>query len=203
MDRLQFQREKTLYRYTRALDRGDLNTIEQILQEASDDVTLAKMVCEVNEVYHSTDSAEQSESDSALVVELLHQHLPSGFPDEADLGADPLPLTVADVVGRIQSDAPSGTIVKEAREVFGKLIRAQKQSTVLPDKLNILAVRKMFTQLGINVTRHFEKLFRETAVMLSMGRTQSMAQLQAARRQRRKSVGTGETREENSNDAKE
>jgi hypothetical protein len=46
----QLDREKALYRYSLALDRGDFETISAILEQATEDAALERMILEVNEV---------------------------------------------------------------------------------------------------------------------------------------------------------
>ncbi|MGH9799894.1 MAG: hypothetical protein ACRD82_05970, partial [Blastocatellia bacterium] len=46
-------------------------------------------------------------------------------------------------------------------------------------------VHRLFEQIGLSLSASFRKLFRETAIFLSMGREQQAGLLAAARRQRR------------------
>ncbi|MEJ2555945.1 MAG: DUF4349 domain-containing protein [Anaerolineae bacterium] len=49
----QLAREKALYRYSSALDRGDFEVVSSILEKAEEDPVLARMLLEVNEVYQA------------------------------------------------------------------------------------------------------------------------------------------------------
>jgi hypothetical protein len=49
----QLAREKALYRYSSALDRGDFEAVSSILEEAEADPVLEQMLLEVNEVYQA------------------------------------------------------------------------------------------------------------------------------------------------------
>jgi hypothetical protein len=49
----QLAREKALYRYSSALERGDFEVVSSVLQEAEGDPVLARMLLEVNEVYRA------------------------------------------------------------------------------------------------------------------------------------------------------
>ncbi len=53
LDARQLAREKSLFRYSSALERADFGTVETILQEAERDPLLAKMITEINMVYES------------------------------------------------------------------------------------------------------------------------------------------------------
>jgi len=49
----QLAREKTLYRYSSALQRGDFEVVAAVLREAEEDPVLERMLLEVNEVYQA------------------------------------------------------------------------------------------------------------------------------------------------------
>ncbi len=49
----QLAREKALYRYSSALERGDFEVVSSILEKAEEDPVLAHMLLEVNEVYQT------------------------------------------------------------------------------------------------------------------------------------------------------
>jgi hypothetical protein len=57
------QREKLIYRYMRALERGDLDTIDEIFALAERDETLETMITEVHR-------AMITEEDRAIIKEL-------------------------------------------------------------------------------------------------------------------------------------
>ncbi len=49
----QLAREKSVFRYSSALERGDFDTVTQVLQEAERDPALAQMISEMNAVFES------------------------------------------------------------------------------------------------------------------------------------------------------
>jgi hypothetical protein len=56
----EIQREKILYRYTNAVERGDMNTVTAILRQAEDDPELEQMILEINrELTHELPQLEQ------------------------------------------------------------------------------------------------------------------------------------------------
>jgi hypothetical protein len=59
----------------------------------------------------------------------------------------------------------------------------QSNSTPLPAKLGLPDVAQLLKQLGVAANHQFAKLFRETAIMLSMGRQQGL--MAATRRQKK------------------
>lgn len=175
-------RERLIFRYLNALEHGDLETIGTILSEAEKDTNLERLILEVNEIYIlEQQNATDAQSD-ALVRELVFSHLPSGDPDQ--LEAELPPLTVADVAARISSDATLKGLLE--REPIADMLQLQRLTNPLPTDLTLRSVRQLFSQLEIRVSRSFEKLFRETAIYLSLGHEQTRAQLAATRRPRQK-----------------
>ncbi len=157
------RREKVLYRYANALERGDVDTLAVVLQEAEYDATLERMLMEVHEAY-------QVEKDAVAY----------GLTNPVE-DVDIPPLTVSDVVARLQSEAAvRGPIKQEVATIVQQL---RQNTTPLPNSLSLRSTRRLFMQLGVSVSDRFQKLFRETAIFLSMGREQGMAQLAATRRQ--------------------
>jgi hypothetical protein len=68
------------------------------------------------------------------------------------------------------------------------VVQQLRQSTVpLPRNLGLQGIRTLFAQLGVRASKQMQKLFSETALFLSAGRAQGMAQLAATRRQQEKS----------------
>lgn len=174
------RREKVLYRYANALERGDVDTLAVVLQEAEYDATLERMLMEVHEAYQVEKDAVAYVKDAALVRQLLQQHLPSGLTNPVEDVEIPR-LTVSDVVARLQSEAAvRGPIKQEVATIVQQL---RQNTTPLPNSLSLRSTRRLFMQLGVSVSDRFQKLFRETAIFLSMGREQGMAQLAATRRQ--------------------
>src|SRR4051812_47451219 len=53
LDARQLAREKSLFRYSSALERADFNIVAAVLQEAEHDPLLTRMIAEVNTVYES------------------------------------------------------------------------------------------------------------------------------------------------------
>lgn len=177
-------REKALYRYMDALERGNFEVMARILQQAERDPELEAMIWEVQTAYLIEQEAEQQENDILLVRQLLQKHLPSGFVVTQDVQDIP-PLTVSDVVARMQADeVMKGSLKDELQGVVQQL----RQSTVpLPSNLGVQGIRDLFVQLGVRASKRIHKLFSETALFLSAGRAQGLAQLAATRRQQEKS----------------
>jgi hypothetical protein len=174
-------REKVLFTYMDAYERGDFGTMSMVLQQAEQDPELGDLIWNVLSAYQAEEQEERRENDVIMVRQLLHQHLPSGWeivPDAADIS----PLTVSDVVARMQADeAVKGSVKQELNTVVQQL----RQSTrPLPANLGIHGIRSLFTQLGLRVSKQFQKAFSETALFLTAGREQGMAHLAATRRQR-------------------
>ncbi len=173
-------REKALYRYANALERGDADTLATILHEAESDAILEQQITEMHGMYLEEKHMEMVAQHTEQVQQMLRQHIPSGFESMIDDIAIPS-LTVGDVVARLQSDAAVRGPVKQ--ELVTVVQQLRQNITPLPQSLSIRGVQNLFTQIGVSVSDRFQKLFRETAIFLSMGREQGIAQLAATRRQ--------------------
>jgi hypothetical protein len=186
-------REKAIITYIEAYERGDFDTMTIMLQQAEHDSELGDLIWDVLATYQAEEEEERRESDVILVRQLLRQHLPSGWstiPEVADIP----PLTVSDVVARMQSDeAVKGSVKQELNIVVQQL----HQSTIpLPANLGIHGIRSLFTQLGLRVSKQLQKVFSETSLFLTSGREQGMAHLAATRRQREQSSQNEKQQEE-------
>jgi hypothetical protein len=177
-------REKALFIYMDAYERGDFDTMSRVLQHAEQDLGFGDLIWNVFAAYQAEEEEERRENDVVLVRQLLRQHLPSGWETIPDVEDIP-PLTVSDVIGRIQADeAVKGSVKQE----LSTLVPQLSQSTVpLPSNLGLHGVRALFAQLGLRVSKQLQKVFSETALFLTAGREQGMAHLAATRRQREQS----------------
>lgn len=175
----QIKREKLLFQYSMALDRGEFETIAAILLQAEDDPELERMILDLNDVYRTDlDDAAQAE-DVAIVQQLVNDHFPSELPSDTEVEIPP--LTVGDVATRIQTDtAQRGQVERETLTVTNQL---RHIDALLPEDLSQRRVTQLLEQLGVSVSKKFQKLFRDTAIFLSMGREQGRARLAATRRQ--------------------
>ena len=177
-------REKALLTYMDAFERGDFDTMSMVLQQAEQDPELSDLIWNVLAAYQAEEEEERRESDVVLVRQLLRQLLPSGW-ETIPYVEDIPPLTVSDVIARMQVDeAVRGSVKQELNIVVQQL----RQSTVpLPANLGLHGIRALFTQLGLRVSKQLQKVFSETALFLTAGREQGMAHLAATRRQREQS----------------
>jgi hypothetical protein len=178
----QLAREKALYLYANALERGDFATIETILEQATCDTDLEQMIFELHETYHDENESVHA-NDAALVRELIREHLPSGLAMLENEALDVPPLTVGDVCASLQTKAAIQG--GDAREVKTLTERLRQSETPLPEELTGRKLRQFFAQIGVSVSERFQELFREAAIFLSMSREQDMARLSAARREPR------------------
>lgn len=172
-------REKIIYRYISALEKGDFETLTDILHQAEQDSELENMLWEVSEQYGNEYEQAAQANSIAIVEHLIQEHLPSAA--QTDTEEDLPPLTLGDVVGRLQSNTTTPNHIK--REAADLASRISQTNVPLPTKLNRQSFSQVFEQLGLSVSKSFQNLFHKTAVLLSMGREQNMARLAATRRQ--------------------
>jgi hypothetical protein len=181
-------REKAVFQYTAALERGDFETITTLLAEAEGDALLEQMILEVNEVL--TEEYAQSQTlpmtlaeDAEQVRQIVDECLTSAISVEEDDLVYLPPLTVSTVFAQMQEDS---SLQPQLRREAATIQQAIRSSDVpLPSDLTQRNVRQLFRELGMAVETRLEKVFRQAAIFLSMGREQQMAQLAATRRQRR------------------
>lgn len=173
-------REKTLHRYMDAFERNDFEVMSQVLVQAERDPSLETLIWEVHAAYAAEEEYEQREHEVEQVRQLLRQHLPSGLETPLTLEEVP-PLTVSDVVARMQADeAVCGSVKQELQSVAQRLRQANQ---ALPEQVGLHGVRQLFAQLGVQASKQLQKLFSQTALFLTSGRQQGVAQLAATRRQ--------------------
>lgn len=177
----QLAREKALYLYISAFERGDSDKMDAVLQQAMYDPLLEEMIMEAHEYYLAEEKVKLREEDFAKILDLIVRYLPSGIPDEEEVIAIP-PLTIGDVFDKLQEDRNiQGSMKQEAQQINSKLVQAD---VPLPENLAMKSVYHLFEQLGVVVSAKLQKLFREKAIFLSMTRQQGIAQLAATRRQK-------------------
>ena len=174
--------EKALYRYSSALARGDFDTVAAVLHEAEQDPALEQMILELHAEYQVEEDAIQAATDAEIVRGLLRTHLPSGQDSQVE-ETTPTPITIGDVVARLQADVALGG--QSDREIKAVSQRLRQSNKALPENLSQRGISRLFEQIGVDVSKRFQKLFRDTAIFLSMGREQGMTRLAATRHQRR------------------
>jgi hypothetical protein len=167
---VQILREKTISRYVKALDAGNLDEIGSVLEIAEIDSELDHIISEINLAYAEELELSPISLEAEQVRELLKQHFPSSFGEPQDIPE----ITVGEVAAHIVA---SRTAPQAEKETSMKLLRIH---IPLPDRLGLPEIRKLGQQFGFAVSERFLKLFREAAIQMSMGRGQ--AQMAAARR---------------------
>jgi hypothetical protein len=172
-------RHKAVQNYISALDNGNLDEIQLVIEQAVDDPILDQMLVEINQAVEQEEGLTVFAKDATLVSQLVNKHFDSN--DGADEFNEQL-LTVGEVAARMQADRNIPPSDQSAHKILLNL------STQLPEFLNIQAVRKLAVQLQVNASDKFWRVFRDTAIMMGIGRGQ--AQMSAARKQNtNKSIG--------------
>jgi hypothetical protein len=166
-------------RYIQALDQGDLETIVVILDQAAYDTELDRLIHEAHDALYVEAGLDLFAADAEQVLTLVQQHLPSAFVDDAEHAAEiERPLTVGEVVARLQADRQIGTTDQEASHTL------QSSRITVPDEITARSISDLAHQIGVAASERFWRAFREAAIMLGLGHSQSQARLAAAREQR-------------------
>jgi hypothetical protein len=167
-----YSRKQALDRYVQALDAGNFEEIASVLLLAESDAELDRRIAEVNNAYAEELGLAPSAQDAEMVRDLLRQYLPSAV-EQTETDA---PIKVSEVAARLVAE---NLLTKPDRETGRKLLHIQVS---LPDLLNLQEIRKLGERLRIQASDRFWRAFREAALQMSMGRSQT--QMAAARRKR-------------------
>jgi len=164
MSEAQRRRERALLQYHLAVEAGDLDTACRILAEAEGDPILQRQILEMEDALAEEQAEEAARArDQDIVRDLLGQYL-STEPD-----APPPPLTVGRVVSRMQADGQIGAQDRHAAR------NLQTSTASLPARPTALTVRALLVRLGADTSDRFQRLFRETAVLLGLAASQEQA----------------------------
>ena len=182
------RRERVAFLYTMALEYGDLETVQSILDQAERDSVLERILLEVNDsLAHENDLVLPGEAmfaDAARVQQIVRECLPSAEIDTEESESQLPALTIRHVLAQMQDDL---TLKGQFRQEAAALERGlQVQDIVLPSDLSQRSVHKFFKDLGLSAGERLQRLFRQAAIFLAMGREQHISQLAAARRERGK-----------------
>jgi hypothetical protein len=174
-------RERTLFLYSTALERGDFARVAEIWEQASRDDVLEQLLLDIDAELRSSTFDLQLEytSDAAVVRELVHRFFPGALgPTEEELTV--VPVTVAEVAARLQTDLRTQSDVD--RDVVA-IKQLREMDVPLADNLSQEAIHKFFEAIGLTVSERIEKLFRQAAIFMSMGRRQGELRMAATRQQ--------------------
>lgn len=164
-------RQKAIQRYVTALDNGNFDDVLIVLEEATKDPILDQMIVEVDRAIEQEEGLSQFAKDANFVQDLVQKHF-----NNVELPEDDRQITVSDVAARMQADRSVPTSDQEIHRHLLKL------TTPLPEILNIQAIRRLASNLQIDASEKFWRIFRDTAIMLGIGRGQ--ARMAAARKQK-------------------
>jgi hypothetical protein len=173
--------ERAAMRYLDALEAGDIDTVEALWVEAADSPELERLLCDVAEGLADEIGIDRNwKADVARLKELVRQHFPPApeVPDE---------LTAGSVAARLQGDfvLMSG-LSSNDREANAALLA---NTSPLPAGLGTRELDRWVATLGVSASPRYWKEFRKVAVLLTMGRTQRVGELAAARKATRTDKG--------------
>ncbi|MDJ0635548.1 MAG: hypothetical protein QNJ34_20335 [Xenococcaceae cyanobacterium MO_188.B29] len=185
-----YEREKAIYLYVKALDNGDMDGVADVLELALCDSELARILEEIDLAYQEEEGILPIATDAAIVRDLIRQHLHSAF-EEPDKNQSPSvmefsseaitkPITVGDVVQRLHQS-------KSLRKTECELVQSLLDCSIpIPSSPSQKAIKQLFVEdIKQNASPRFLDNFRKVAIKLGMGRSYNNAQLAAARQQKR------------------
>lgn len=162
-------REDIVYLYVSAMDEGDLETVANILELATKDTELAKIIDEIDTAYQEEENIVVNNQEKELLKDLLYKSFPSAFTDTEKVE----PLTVRHVIARLMSENSISAIDKQ---IVHNLINSE---LALPTVINSQTIKALAKTLAVNASDRFWNKFRDAAIALVMCRSNSQAQLAA------------------------
>ena len=183
-------RDQLVSRYVRALDNGDMEIVGQVLGIAETDSVLDQIIAEINLSIADELGLSGVSTQVTQVSNLLHEHLSSAFTEHQD----DAPILVSEVTARLVAER---NVPDLDQEKIWDLLHIQLP---LPKWLSLPEIRKLSQQFGVSVSERFLKVFRDTAIQMSMGRGE--AQMAATRLKQARSHGVGSQTNEDNHDSK-
>ena len=175
-------RDRALHRYIASMERGDAEGVAAILEIALDDPELDGMISEVNEAYEEEEGLTPTARDAELVRDLIHKHFASAFEDGE---AETAPLEVRQVANRLERDPR----VPSADRVVNSSLR--DVSVPLPRRLDRRGMERLKKDLGVEASDRFWRRFKDTAVVMEIGRADSLGRLAAREERERRGARKG------------
>ncbi len=175
-------RDRALHRYIAAMERGDAEGVAAILEMALDDPELDGLISEVNEALEEEEGLTPTARDVEVVRDLLRKHFASAFEDEE---AETAPLEVRHVAGRLERDP---RVPSADREVNSSL---RDVSMPLPQRMDRWGMERLKRELGVEASERFWRRFKDAAVVMEIGRTDSLGRLAAREERERRGARRG------------
>lgn len=164
-------RDRMILHYVRALDSGNAEELEIILEAALTDPELDQAIEEINCAYQDELQISSTATDAQVIQALVRKHFPSTFDDDLE----DQPLTVGEIAARLQADR---RVPLPDQETNRRLLTSKE---FLPAWLSIQAIQQLAKQLKVQASDRYWRNFRDVAITLGMGRGHNQAQLAAAR----------------------
>lgn len=181
-------RDRALHRYIAAMEQGDTEGIAAILEMALDDPELDELISEVNEAYEEEEGLTPTARDADLVRDLLQKHFASAFEDEE---VEVAPLEVRQVADRLERDPRVPSTDRGANRSLRDV------SVALPRRLDRRGMERLKRDLGVEASERFWRRFKDAAIVMEIGRANSLGRLAAREeneRRGRKGRGGGRGR---------
>ncbi|GAB4525693.1 MAG: hypothetical protein Tsb0014_05240 [Pleurocapsa sp.] len=179
-------RDKAIHKYIESWDQGDIDGVIEVLELASYDLELERIIQEINLAYQEEENITPISTDAEIVRNLIQRHLHSAFEEpekERSILVTPeaktKTITVGDVARHLQETASLKTYEIELVE------NLLNSSISLPSSLSIKAIEQLFSKdLHQETNRRFLDKFRNIAIELEMKRSHNNVPLAAARQQK-------------------
>jgi hypothetical protein len=169
-------RERWIHRYVQALDRGDAESIEAVLEAALEDLELSEAIDNINLAYLEEVGVPAFSNAAQTVRELAQKHLASPAAQQERMAFVP---TIGEVAAQLQVQR---LVHPEDENINSRLLQNQRP---IPLDLTTNNLLDLFAELGVHAGRRYVRAFKDTAIWLDMSRNHSQIKI-AAREQNRR-----------------
>lgn len=170
-------RQRWIDRYVRALDQGDADALEAVLDATLDDPELSAALDEIHQTYLEEAGIPTASDTAHTVARLAHQHLAAVAAQEERQAASPTVGEVAALLMAERQVAPQDEAVNRA------LLQIDRP---LPLDLTVPTLATLFAEIGVRASRHYLRAFKDKALWLEMSRSENRLRLAAREQDRRR-----------------
>jgi len=179
------QRERLTILYCAAFERGDLELINKVLENAAEDDELAQMIFQTSLELIGQDEREMADKilfdlEAKHVGQIVQQKVSNELFESGEEIQLP-PVTVRSVLANLQEDSSINTNVRNEAAKAQQDLKAGDVS--LPADLSLHGVENFLRSVGLHLSESAKSLFRRVAIFKSIGLENQEIRLAATRRQ--------------------
>lgn len=180
------ERERLAILYCAAFERGDLELINKVLEDAAEDDNLAQMIFQSSLELIGQDEREVADKilfdlEAKHVGQIVQQKVSNELFESSEEIQLPT-VTVRSILANLQEDSSINTSVRNEAAKAQQELKAGDVS--LPTDLSLRGVENLLRSVGLHLSESAKSLFRRVAIFKSMGLENQEMRLAATRKQR-------------------